>query len=504
MIVENGQDNLDRTFVLTRCFTVILLFCLWPLLNFTYDNRQELDTSGLSFISLMFLLVLASAYLAFYVIYRVTRRTRPIALAVSVSLAVLLFFNYYLIYDHIVALFEFLGLRKGENYVYAFLVAFTCLFALVLLNKKPLIDFLLVFGLVANAVPALGSIYFFFSTNVASVNEEVAGATSIESYSPFLSSPNIFHIILDAYAREDLLRNMTDWDNSDFIDSLKQRGFYIASRSYSNYPTTVLSIASTLEMNYPATEKTVPYRSKVEYIKSIQGDNQVVHHLKQHQYRYAHFGSGKGVSAKCSGLEDWCLSSANAIQQAILYLTPLRRFVRGRRTIVSEIGPRLDKIIESGKSTFLFAHVLVPHPPRTFSTGCSQLNIRGSAPISDFWGDYKGYNNDIKCVNQQVLNLVDLILSHDAKAVIILHSDHGTAFSVDWSLPIDRWPTSQAEERFAILMGLRLPERCSEHLYRQLSPVNIYPLLFACLQGDEPELLQDISYVSPIDDHPQF
>jgi hypothetical protein len=357
--------------------------------------------------------------------------------------------------------------------------------------------------LVANAVPALGSLYFFVSSSAFGGDADVAEASSSVPHE-FLSSPNIFHIVLDAYAREDLLRNKTDWDNSDFIYSLKQRGFYIAAKSYSNYPTTVLSIASTLEMNYPVTDKSAPYRSKVKYIKSIQGENKVVRHLMQRQYRYAHFGSGKGISAKCSGIEDWCLSSSNAMQQAILYLTPLRRFVVSRRTTISEISPRLDKIMQPGASIFLFAHILVPHPPRTFSSNCSQLNMRGSAPITDFWGDYEGYSNDIKCVNQQVLGLIDEILHRDPKAVIILHADHGTAFSVDWSLPIDQWPASQSEERFAILMGLRLPERCTEYLYDEISPVNIYPLLFACLQGHKPELLRDMSYISPKDDHPQY
>jgi len=203
-------------------------------------------------------------------------------------------------------------------------------------------------------------------------------------------------------------------------------------------------------------------------------------------------------------MEDLCLSSGNAMKQAILYLTPLRRFVISRRTNISEIGPQLDKIMETGRPTFLFAHVLVPHPPRNFSSTCSQLNLRNTAPITDYWGDYEGYINDVKCVNQEVLGLIDKILERDSRAVIILHADHGTAFSVDWTLPIEEWPGSQAQERFAILMGLRFPAHCSQYLYSELSPVNIYPLLFACLQGDEPKLLPDISYISPKDDHPQY
>ena len=40
--------------------------------------------------------------------------------------------------------------------------------------------------------------------------------------------PDIYYIILDAYGREDVLLNKLGYDNSEFINSLTQRGFYVA------------------------------------------------------------------------------------------------------------------------------------------------------------------------------------------------------------------------------------------------------------------------------------
>jgi len=55
---------------------------------------------------------------------------------------------------------------------------------------------------------------------------------------------------LDAYAREDTLRELYDLDNRDFLDALEQRGFFVADRGRSNYPQTRYSIASSLNMSY--------------------------------------------------------------------------------------------------------------------------------------------------------------------------------------------------------------------------------------------------------------
>ena len=123
--------------------------------------------------------------------------------------------------------------------------------------------------------------------------------------------------------------------------------------------------------------------------------------------------------------------------------------------------------------------------------------------IPDFWGDRRGYINDVKCTNAEILEFVDYILSDRPDAMILLHSDHGSAFALDWELPIDAWPEEQFEERFGVLMALRLPAQCGSLLYPSLSPVNIYATLFACLSDTEPVLKPDVAFISPKEKHPQ-
>ena len=58
--------------------------------------------------------------------------------------------------------------------------------------------------------------------------------------------PDIYYIILDSYAREDVLLDVYGHDNSEFLNQLREMGFYIADCSQSNYSKTTHSLSSTL------------------------------------------------------------------------------------------------------------------------------------------------------------------------------------------------------------------------------------------------------------------
>ncbi|HEY3416547.1 MAG TPA: hypothetical protein VGM23_06665, partial [Armatimonadota bacterium] len=64
------------------------------------------------------------------------------------------------------------------------------------------------------------------------------------------SYPDIYYIILDAHIRSDALKTVFGGDNSDLLNRLRKKGFYIADRSRSNYSATITSLPSSLNMNY--------------------------------------------------------------------------------------------------------------------------------------------------------------------------------------------------------------------------------------------------------------
>jgi len=62
--------------------------------------------------------------------------------------------------------------------------------------------------------------------------------------------PDIYYIILDRYASASTLKEVYDFDNSEFLNYLSGKGFYVANESRANYTKTRSSLASSLNMDY--------------------------------------------------------------------------------------------------------------------------------------------------------------------------------------------------------------------------------------------------------------
>ena len=62
--------------------------------------------------------------------------------------------------------------------------------------------------------------------------------------------PDIYYFIFDRYARQDLLKAVYGYDNSEFIAALRQRGFFVADSAFSNYQRTTHSVISSLNFDY--------------------------------------------------------------------------------------------------------------------------------------------------------------------------------------------------------------------------------------------------------------
>ena len=74
-----------------------------------------------------------------------------------------------------------------------------------------------------------------------------AEALKADSVPADVTRPDIYYIILDEYGRADTFEG---FDNTPFLQSLAERGFYIATEASSNYATTAASIPSTLNLDY--------------------------------------------------------------------------------------------------------------------------------------------------------------------------------------------------------------------------------------------------------------
>lgn len=81
--------------------------------------------------------------------------------------------------------------------------------------------------------------------------ERAAPVTALEQPAKL---PDIYFFVLDAYSRADMLHTHLNYDNSAFIADLRSRRYNVLDRSRANYLYTLLSVSSTMAMDYHYTE----------------------------------------------------------------------------------------------------------------------------------------------------------------------------------------------------------------------------------------------------------
>ena len=79
---------------------------------------------------------------------------------------------------------------------------------------------------------------------------ETKGSVQVSTESINVEKPDIYLIILDSYTRADVLEKYYHFDNSPFLNQLRDMGFYVAACSQSNYPTTRFSLSSLFMSDY--------------------------------------------------------------------------------------------------------------------------------------------------------------------------------------------------------------------------------------------------------------
>ncbi|MEO8355742.1 MAG: sulfatase-like hydrolase/transferase [Chloroflexota bacterium] len=318
--------------------------------------------------------------------------------------------------------------------------------------------------------------------------------------------PDVYYFLLDSYGREDLLEEAYGYDNSEFIDGLRERGFYVAGCSQSNYVRTELSIASTLNMSYlqgldPAFE---PGSTRRRILWDSLKHSATRYNFESMGYQTIGFATGFAWNE----LEDADVFytpdsfSVGITEFEVLFMqTTLLRHandlgwfdadqIMGQnfRDRTLNVFDRLDDIARMTEPTFAYIHLISPHPPFVFGP-----NGEPTYP-PDFWNENreyppdlyaKGYQNQLTFLNRKVLEALDTLFAEsETPPIIIIQGDHGP-----WLQP--------RAKRFWILNAYYLPEPGSE-LYPTLSPVNTFRLVFNSYFGGKYDMLPDISYFSPV------
>jgi len=485
---------------------VVFFAATWPFLEFLAANRGEV-------VSVPRIVVLAglTVGLAFGATVLAGRR-RPDGVrraAVVAAWVLVAFFHFDTFLDPEAGM----AWRVTDNVrplvqlvVWTVLVAAVAKLVWMVAAMAPVRTFVLVFLSVVWLVPAL---------DVASGGpggsdgaDEVAGGDDAEFALPEVGAdsdgsesprPNIYHFILDQYPRADAAQEFMGLDNEPFLAEMAERGFWVGEDSYSAYMNTVMSIPAILDASYPVTDTEDMQVGSAQLGEPILGTARAIQALKAAGYRYLYADAGHSYWGSCRGDEvDVCLTDRppgpvrTEADAALLERTPLSMLVRpdvvraSPRDVLRELDEHQDAYDEP---FLLFAHLLTPHEPYRYTTDCTR---RGEPSFNRNAVDYA---NEVRCLNEEMLEVVDEIQARDPSAVIIIQSDHGTRFDLPWGSHVDGWSTESLRQRFGVL-DLRLgPPGCAPPADGPQLTVNTYRWLLACLAGTEPDYLDPRAFL---------
>ncbi|KAA3647228.1 MAG: hypothetical protein DWQ07_06930 [Chloroflexi bacterium] len=344
--------------------------------------------------------------------------------------------------------------------------------------------------------------------------------------------PDIYVFVLDEYPRADALLNEFEFDNSEFVSSLEDLGFFVGECSRSNYDSTIMSLNALFNMNY--IEDIVPEadleNGERSFLAEPLYDNTVRRTLEEIGYTSIAFQTSfyfteftdttyylepnstgttyfeeaigeNAISRFIIGLSlnefEWLVANttglrlltdiaANLVEgQAVdtIYLDRLRKYNR--------ILFQFDQVVEIPRSyespKFVFTHILLPHEPFVFAPDGSFIVVREDYKKKEperiqLFLDQVGY------VNGRLLPTLETMIQNSASPPVIM-------------LMADTGPNSPTENsiRNEILNAYYVPDDLMDDLYPEISPVNSFRLLFSNLFDLDYPLVEDKAYRTTVE-----
>jgi hypothetical protein len=325
------------------------------------------------------------------------------------------------------------------------------------------------------------------------IDEKIPAASSVDG-----ERPDIYYFILDGYGRADILQEFYGLDNSGFLNDLSAMGFYIAEDSHSNYLQTVLSLASSLNLDYLDAqvqqwgEDSTDRKLAAEMIRHSLG--RAI--LERRGYRIVDVSSAFFQTEIMDADKRFIPDSPNylnAFEQFWILQTPLQNLIpkdefgfpvwgyaAHRERVIHEFADLVDASREAGPK-FVFAHILVPHPPFVIRADGSFIQPDRPYQLVDgshFPGSQDeylaGYTEQVRYVNRRLLEIIPKILQNALRpAIIILQADHGPGSKLNWNSAEE----TSLRERSSILNAFYFPGRNREGVYPSITPVNTFRLI---------------------------
>lgn len=417
------------------------------------------------------------------------------------------------IYFFFGAIYDFLKKYTGLNRYHILLPVLAIFFVLLLVylkkNKQP-------FYRVTIFLNALLSIYILLdlvniSWKMLHSNPDQLSVYNFEKkdiYQPCNSclNPDIYFLLFDEYSSSRCLQQNFRYDNSAIDNFLTGKGFYILSKSMSNYNFTPFSMASILNMNYLNGIKDVNKITVDDYAScnTLIRNNKVIQFLSSRYYNLVNYsifdiaGHPSLVEYSLLPVKTRLITAQTLSNRFIhdlgwnFFTGPLeiKWFTKNLVYENLDINNQFFELVkrESEKKrdrpSFIYVHFEMPHWPFYYDKSGRLRDKR--VLIDDQTGPHiDSYTGYLPYVNSKMVDMVNIIQENTHhSAVIVVMGDHGYRVALD-GVPKDHF--------FQNFNAVYFPNKDYSSLKDSVSGVNEFRMIFNALFKQSLPLLKDSS-----------
>ena len=128
----------------------------------------------------------------------------------------------------------------------------------------------------------------------------------------------------------------------------------------------------------------------------------------------------------------------------------------------------------------------MPHTPYIFSADGEPLDPARKSNLGSS-DDIDSYINYLKFTNKKIGKLVEQLLETDELPIIIIQSDHGSGFGLDWENPTD----DMLRQKMSNFQAIYFPNGDNDLVSKATTPVNVFRVLFNSYFNENYAILSD-------------
>lgn len=470
-----------------------LIFALLPVLFLFLDNIHEIPFDDILFPLLISFLIVVILWL-FLKKFIGERKSAVILSLIILLVMIFAFVRSELIYHEIVEI-RFLT----KNIILIPIFSIIAIFGVFYIKRKNfssnITSILNVVSITVISMIILNSGIFYMENDLSFQESQKLLDVSIFEANDSIQKPDVYLLLLDAYSGDITLKNDFEFDNSEFYEQLTERGFLVQKDSLSNYPNTALSMPSIMNMNYlDFLPKLQGEESKdLRLAQQLWKENKVMQVFHANEYQIYSFHGRSGSSSDMVS-ESFCKYEFDLNPELMGALvnhyipSSLVRITFLETQHYDTITCALDTMINFEKKTddpiYVHMHIRFPHQPLVFDSDGNKID----EPISTNRFDSKlkdAYLQQLIFANKKTIEIIDSIKQKNSDAIIIVMSDHGGRFGVNWYDPseIDYF------RALSNLNAVYFPGK--DHFSMDISPVNLFRIIFNLYFESDYEILEE-------------